>query len=196
MHKKPSFWWENFDHRLGTIFTLYQFKHNFILAIIISFALFFRLLLFPYFFIRRLFVRPTMILNNLEKSIVKFQELPRTIQQVYESEYQIHKGTIYPHPKSIKYDLDNLDYEIVEAFYYKANGGSWAGSQYFVLNGQKFELFWQGNQQNPPYILFQLKFYYVVTLNPSGKDLNSIDFGVIDLSSYIQPKNNPYLKMI
>lgn len=190
MSKKESFWWENFKHRLGTILTLILFKYSYALNIVLFLYFIFRILLFPYFLVRRLFVKPTIVLNNLNQSIIRFIDLPPTIQQLYENEYQIHKTISFPNPsvKKVEYDLNNLDHSTVEAIYYEANGDPWAGSQYFVLNGQKFELFWQGNRQNPPYILFQLKFYYVNTLNPNFEELDSILFGVIDLSKFIKPK--------
>jgi hypothetical protein len=182
--KKLSFWRENFNHRLGTILTLLQFKHRYATTIILLFYSFFRILFFPYFFIRRLFVKPTIILNNLAYSMVKLTDLPDIVGEKYKRLFDIQRIRDINEP-----DFINLD-DSINAFYHYPDGGPWAGSQYFILNGQKFELMGgQGNKQNPPFILYQLKLYYVpLHLNLINPSL--AEFGVIDLSNHIKIKNN------
>lgn len=67
-----------------------------------------------------------------------------------------------------------------------SSGGGGSGYHRLIINNKKYDLKspWRGNEENAPYILFDHKLYYRITLNIcKDSELSSADFGYFDFNN-------------
>jgi len=129
-------------------------------------------------------------LHKEKKNQISYSQLPKVVQLAFFNAYNrdtTDQGKVFMSGR-VEPEFVNLDSKVTfvnESI--QGKSGVRPGVRVFVLNNKKFQLAWNGNRENPPFIFYDGKIYYSIEMNVwSEEDIKSAQCEYIDISKYLK----------